>query len=251
MKILLSPTKKQIFTAPNNKGSTPVFINKAEKLMDRLRILNHNELKTLLGTSDNLTSENLQRNQVWRANPSVHIGVTTIFTYKGEAFNYLNPNYFNDDDLLYANKNLRIFSGLYGLLKPLDTIMPYRLDIKDKIDMPNYKSLYQFWSGDITKSLKNEIELDGTKILLNVSSVEYSKTVKFKDLPVKVITPEFKTEVNGKLKTIAIFSKRMRGLMAREVITNRYTTEDDLKSIEFEDYELVNVEDDRYLYIKR
>ncbi len=251
MKILLSPTKKQIFTKPYNEGSLPVFIDKAEKLMDKLRTLNHDELKKLLGTSDNLTSENLQRNQVWRTNPSVSTGVTTIFTFIGEAFNYLNPNYFNSDDLLYANKNLRIFSGLYGLLKPLDTIMPYRLDIKDKIDMPNYKSLYQFWSEDITTSLKNEIELDGNKLLLNVSSMEYSRSVKFKELPVKVITPEFKTEVNGKLNTIAIFSKRMRGLMAREVITNRYTTEDDLKKIEFEDYELVNVEDGSYLYIKK
>ncbi|WP_281283531.1 YaaA family protein [Thiospirochaeta perfilievii] len=249
---MLSPTKKQIISPPSKiELNTPSFIDKASTLMDLLRGKTSNELKELLSISDKIVEEVFLYNQVWRNNPKKNTGSTAVFTFVGEAFNYLNPKYLTDDELEYADKKLLIFSGLYGFLKPLDIIMPYRLDIADRLKIKEYNSLYDFWSKDLTSFLSKEVEKDNSGLLLDLSSKEYSKAIKFNNIPAKIITPEFKVEIDGKLKTVAIWAKRMRGLMSREVIINKVTTEGGLQNLKFENFILEDVTDNSYLYIKR
>lgn len=247
MKILLSPTKKQIENPSIKSHSIPHFIESAKSITKFMLGLGETELQKILNISRSISNENWKRLNSWEIesyNPA-------ITTFVGEAFNYLDPASFSDDDLSYANDNLFIFSGLYGILRPLDSIKPYRLDIKDKINLDGYRSLYHYWSENITNFLIDEIGSNKNELIIDLSSKEYSKAVTFKSLPCKTITPEFKSLVDGKLKTVAIWSKRMRGLLAREIIINRVKDEETLKKVVLEDYYLDSFNNGKYLYIKR
>lgn len=249
MRILLSPTKKQIINKSHKGDSTPFFIHKSQELMSELLLLGRDGNKELLSISDKLADENWLRVTTW--SNSINLGSAAIYTYTGEVFNNLDPISFKNEDLIYANEVLRIFSGLYGILKPMDTIKPYRLDIKDSLQINKYSSLYNFWKPDLTLYLENEIKHDENKLIIDLSSKEYSSSVDFKSIPGLIITPEFKTEINGKLKTVAFWSKKMRGLLTRELILNRVDNEDDLKKIKLPGYILDNTENGNYLYIKK
>ncbi|MGL1894055.1 MAG: YaaA family protein [Spirochaetaceae bacterium] len=251
MKILISPTKKQVINCTNNSENYPFFIDSSTELITQLRNLDIEGTQKLLRISDVLAIENWERLTTWNAKPVNKRGSTALFTFIGEAFNYLEAASFSNNDLDYANKNLLIFSGLYGLIKPLDIIMPYRLDIKDPLKVNSCKSLYEYWSEKLTCYLKNEIIKDECNLLIDLSSKEYSKSIKFAQLPIQTIVPDFKTEVNGKLKTVAIWSKRMRGLLAKEIIKYKIKTEVELQDLTFQDYKLEEISKGKYLYINR
>lgn len=249
MKILLSPTKKQIINTLYKGDSSPFFLSKSQELISEMLLLGRDGIKELLGISDKLADDNWSRILDW--NNCENIGSASIFTFVGEVFNYLDPITFNSEDLKYANDVLRIFSGLYGILKPMDSIKPYRLDIKDSLKLKEYTSLYNFWKPDLTSYLEEEITKDENRLIIDLSSKEYSTSVNLKSISGTIITPDFKTEVNGKLKTVAIWSKRMRGLLTREIILNRVDNQNDLKNIKLPGYSLDNTENGNYLYIKK
>lgn len=248
MKILVSPTKKQILNRAYPALSSPSFINESKLLIDGMESIGKDGIKSLLGISDKLTDENWSRIRVWR--DQIESGTASMFTYTGEVFSYLNPTTFNKDDLNYANSVLRIFSGLYGILKPMDSIMPYRLDIKDSLKVPGYKSLYQYWKPKLTDYLIRELDLDDNRLIIDLSSKEYSKSVDLNNIDAEIITPDFKSEVNGSLKTVAIWSKRMRGLLTREILLSRAESLEDIKKIKLPGYRLEDTKNGNYLYIK-
>ncbi|MBN2618220.1 MAG: YaaA family protein, partial [Spirochaetales bacterium] len=156
-----------------------------------------------------------------------------------EAFKSLSPNDFSFDDLQYANSNLLILSGLYGVLKPLDRIMTYRLEMRNQV---------KFWKDPITEYIKNETE---NSIIVDLCSSEYSKAINFNNIKSTIITPDFKSLINGKLKSISVFSKQMRGLLAKEIILNRVKTEEELQKIDLEGYTLENITNKNYLYVRK
>ena len=249
MKILLSPTKKQIINTNFKGTSTPLFNNKAQELMNELLNLGRDGIKDLLGISDKLANENWLRIKEW--GDTKCSSSAAMFTFVGEVFSQLDPFSFKNNDIEYANSVLRIFSGLYGILKPMDIIQPYRLDIKDSLELPKYSSLYNYWKNDLTNYLIDEIERDDVKLIIDLSSKEYSKSIDFNKIPCDLVTPDFKTEADGKLKTIGMWSKRMRGILAREIILNRVEDMDRLKEIKLPGYRLEDSANGKYLYIKR
>lgn len=247
MKILLSPTKKQIKYTTNLNTNRPCLINNSREIMTLLKGLSRDRLKSVLKIGDKLLDENLERIKAW--SPEANSGFPALYTFTGEAFKSLNPLDFSMEDLEFSDKHLLIFSGLYGLLKPLDRVMPYRLDIADNLKVRGL-SLYNYWRPILTDFLNNEIINSDNDLLVDLSSMEYSKAINYKNIKCNIVRPEFKSFNNGKLKTVAIWSKRMRGLMARELIKNRIDDVSDLKNINLEGYNLKEIVDNQYLYIK-
>ncbi len=183
---------------------------------------------------------NFDRFQKFQNRPSSNAITQAIYTFKGDTYVGLKAESFTQDDLIFAQKNLLIVSGLYGMLKPLDGIQPYRFEMGTKIDFNGYKSLYDFWMNPIYKFIKNRIETD-KKGVLNLASEEYSKVLNFNKIGCNLVAPVFKTEKNGELKTVGILSKRARGMMAHFVIKNKI--EDYAKVTEFSE--------DGYAYSKK
>lgn len=249
MKILLSPTKKQVSTNVAKTHRRPLFINQSKELVSLMRALGRDGLQDLLGISSKLSLDNWQRISDWKPFCE-NVESPAMFTYTGEAFTYLDPESFTNDDIEYSTGVLRIFSGLYGILKPMDSIMPYRLDIKNNLKVPGYKSLYNYWKPLLTDFLIDDVKQGGDELIINLSSQEYSKSLDFNKISAKIITPDFKTEIDGKLRTIPIWSKRMRGLLARKLIKKRIILEDELKSIKLDGYRLENIDNGNYLYVK-
>lgn len=239
MKILLSPSKKQTIKRYNLNLQTPYFIKKAENIVSYLKNMNSEELSSYLGVNIDIGSENWKRYREWSPLNSTDGGAPAIFTYVGEAFKSLSPNDFSFDDLQYANSNLLILSGLYGVLKPLDRIMTYRLEMRNQV---------KFWKDPITEYIKNETE---NSIIVDLCSSEYSKAINFNNIKSTIITPDFKSLINGKLKSISVFSKQMRGLLAKEIILNRVKTEEELQKIDLEGYTLENITNKNYLYVRK
>ena len=247
MRLLLSPTKKQIINSEINGISTPEFLDKSTELINNMLDLGRDGIKELLSISDKLTDENWLRLNQWKDDNTPTS--PAMFTFVGEVFSSLDPFSFKRRDIEYANSVLRIFSGLYGILKPMDSIKPYRLDIKDSLHLKEYPSLYSYWREDLTEYIKNDIYNDD-ELIIDLWSKEYSQSVDFNKIPGVLITPNFKTEINGKLKTVAMWSKRMRGLLAREIILNRVENISRLKDIKLPGYKLEDCSNGNYLYIK-
>lgn len=250
MKVLLSPAKKQELFKTDHKKSKPLFLSCAKDIIRELKVLEVSNYQSILKISDKLLDINTERLKEWCSDPQPDKCSAAIFSFKGEAFSYLNPGTLSDEKIQELNKSLLIFSGLYGFLRPLDEIMLYRLDIGDKLELEGYKSLYDFWSERLTDFLIKEMNSDYEKILVNLSSKEYSKSINFKKIPASIITPDFKTLKNGRLKTDAIWSKRMRGLLTRKIITENVKTENELQKVVLDGYKLESTDNSNYLYIK-
>lgn len=250
MKILLSPTKKQIDKSTIEPESIPNYINKSIELLSILKNLSPIELQKLLKLSDKLLRVNQESLNKWQAYPKNRESYSAIELFKGEAFNYLDVDSFSADDLKYSNDHLLIFSGLYGLLKPLDRVMHYRLDIADRLNIKNCSSLYSYWKPHLTNYIESEMSRTGDNILVDLSSKEYSKSIDFNSLNYCIIRPEFISISNGKFKNIAIWSKRMRGLMAKNILINRIKTVKELQKIELEGYYLKKIEGNSYIYVQ-
>ena len=176
------------------------------------------ELQSLMGISEKLAKLNHERYQGFDLEHGENKVVQAIFTFRGDTYVGLNADKFTKDDISFAQKNLRILSGLYGILRPLDGIQPYRLEMGTKIELM-VNPIYDFWTDSVTNKLKKELETKtSNKNLINLASEEYFKVIDQSKLKSKVITPIFKTNKNGHLKTIGILSKRARGMMANFII---------------------------------
>ena len=235
MKIFISPAKKineEKILYDNTKSSKFYFQKEVDYLISELKEYSVSEIKKLMNLSDNLSHLNFDRFQNW--NLKSDKVCPSIYMFKGDVYKGLKATSFNNDQLDFAQQNLRIISGLYGLLKPLDLIYPYRLEMGTKMITNKGKNLYEFWGNKLRDFLTDEISND--EIIINLASNEYSKSLNLKTISNKVITPVFKDFKNGRLKVISFFAKRARGEMANFIIINKITNCNDLKLFNYEGY---------------
>ena len=240
MKIIISPAKK----LSNNKlplrnVSELQFSNEAKYLVKELKNYKANDIKKLMGLSDNLAQLNYERYQQWDLN-SDQVNAA-IYMFQGDVYQGLKAETFTANEIDFSQENLRILSGLYGLLKPLDLIFPYRLEMGTKIKTQKGKNLYEFWGDKLSKALISEMK--STEGLVNLASNEYSKVLKLNDFPSPVITPIFKDYKNGKLKVISFYAKRARGEMCNFIIKNKITNTKNLKMFSNLDYKFSDEND--------
>lgn len=236
MKIIISPAKSLDFETalPTSKYTESVFLNQAEKLNVALKKKTPQKLIELMGISDNLAKINWQRNQDWHL-PFTHENARpAVYAFNGDVYTGLDAYTIPEEKLATLEGKLRILSGLYGILKPLDLIQPYRLEMGTKLKVGRKNNLYEFWKKQITQQLNEELSDD--ELFLNLASNEYFSVIDTKALRVPVITPQFKEWKDGKLKIISFFAKKARGLMVRYIIDTGVQTIEELKGFNYEGY---------------
>lgn len=214
--------------------SAPIFIDRAALLAGELKKLSLLELQNLLGVSFRLAQQNWERYQNWSTPFSLSNSRQAILSFSGDVYDGLSVNDFNAEDFLYSQNSLRIISGLYGLLSPLDLIQPYRLEMGSSFKVHGTGSLYHFWSQSITEYLNGLLNGDGT--IINLASNEYFRSVDIKGLKPRIVNIEFRENRPDGLKVIPILSKKARGLMARYAIKAKITNAESLKLFDYEKY---------------
>ncbi len=231
MLAILSPAKSLDFENPSvtEKFTKPNFVDESSVLVKQLRQLSEQEIGDLMSISENLSSLNKERYESWKPEFEPNEAKQAVLAFKGDVYQGLEADQLSEGDLLYAQEHLRILSGLYGLLRPLDLIHPYRLEMGTKLKVNGYSNLYDFWGSQLTEALNKAMEQANTSTLVNLASNEYFKAVKPKGINGEIITPVFKDEKNGKLKVISFYAKKARGQMARYLIENKIDTVDGLK----------------------
>lgn len=238
MLITLSPSKGQDFelAAPTSTYTVPSQLDDSKVLIKQLKAYSQSDISQLMSISENLAILNEQRFKEFKTPFTPQNAKQALFAFKGDVYSGINTASMNQADYDYAQKHLRILSGLYGSLKPLDLIQPYRLEMKTKLVTKNADNLYQFWGMSITKQLNQGLEDQQEKVVVNLASQEYWKSVKPKELKGKVINVAFKENKDGKSRIIAIFAKKARGMMADFIIRNRVETMDGIKDFNSEGY---------------
>jgi len=236
MKIIISPAKSLDFEtkAPTSLFTQPRFLEQSEKLNKKLKTFSKKNISELMKISDALSALNYDRNQMWKLPFSPENAKQAIYSFTGEVFRGIDIHTLEAEKIPVLQDRLRILSGLYGILKPLDLIQPYRLEMGTKLPVGKTKNLYKFWDDTVAKSLNDELK-DG-ELLVNLASTEYFKVLPKKVLKVPMITPVFKDFKNGEYKTVMTFAKKARGLMVRYIIDNNIKTIDGLKSFNKESY---------------
>ncbi len=240
MKILISPAKSLDFKSnvETSLHSQPKFLEQSAQLNKKLKTLSKNKLSELMSISDDLAGLNYQRNQEWQTPFTPENSKQAIYAFTGEVFRGININTLEKEKLPILQEKLRILSGLYGILKPLDLIQPYRLEMGTKLKIGRNENLYKFWNDNLANSLNDELKDD--EILVNLASTEYFKVLPKKLLKAPLITPVFKDFKNGKYKTIMMFAKKARGQMVRYIIDNNITTIEELKGFNIDNYRFSN-----------
>ncbi len=236
MKIIISPAKSLDFEtkAPTSLFTQPRFLEQSEKLNKKLKTFSKKNISELMKISDALSALNYDRNQMWKTPFSPENAKQAIYSFTGEVFRGIDIHTLEAKKIPVLQDRLRILSGLYGILKPLDLIQPYRLEMGTKLPVGKTKNLYKFWDDKVAKSLNDELK-DG-ELLVNLASTEYFKVLPKKVLKVPMITPVFKDFKNGEYKTVMTFAKKARGLMVRYILDNNIKTIDGLKNFNKESY---------------
>lgn len=238
MKILISPAKSLDYTStvPVTEVTKPLFIKEAKTINKVLKEFSPLELSSLMKISSNLSELNWKRNQKrsFLDAKQPECFRQAVYAFNGDVYTGLDVYTLSESKVRVLQEKLRILSGLYGLLKPLDVIEPYRLEMGTKIKIGNSENLYEFWKSIIVKALNKEMK-DG-ELLVNLASNEYFSAVDKKSLKGKLVIPEFKELRDGKLKTISFFAKKARGMMVRYIIDNDIETLDGLKNFDLEGY---------------
>lgn len=238
MLIVLSPAKTLDFETPaaTRKHTQPLFIPQASRLIETLRRYSPSQLASLMGISDALAHLNSLRFANWSSDFSSLNSKQAILAFDGDVYTGLAAPSLTVRQLDYAQKHIRILSGLYGLLRPLDLIQPYRLEMGTALPTEKSKNLYQFWGGAITNALNRSAEESRAKALVNLASEEYFKSVQSKDLIVPVITPVFEDWKSGRYKVVSFHAKRARGLMARFAVQQALKNAGGLEAFDVEGY---------------
>ncbi len=236
MKLVLSPAKSLNFESelPTNKTSESCFLNEAERLNRLLKKKSARSLSKLMKISPALGQLNYERNQEWHLPFTKANARQAIYAFSGDVYRGLDAYKIPKEKLDKVQDTVRIISGLYGILKPMDLIQPYRLEMGTKFPVGKNKNLYEFWKKKVTQTLNDELE-DG-EVFLNLASNEYFKAIDAKTLKVPVITAVFKDLKNGEYKTIMTFAKLARGYMTRYIIDTNANTIDDIKGFNYEGY---------------
>ncbi len=238
MLIVISPAKSLDFkTLPKTQHYTmPDMLEESEKLVGRLRKMKPKDLSDLMGISANLGQLNYERYQTWSLPFTPENAKQAVLAFNGDVYQGLDANSLDEDQLLLLQDKLRILSGLYGVLRPLDLVQPYRLEMGTKLKYQRSEDLYAFWKNKITTSVKDAITESGSNILLNLASNEYYKSIESKKLGAEIVTPAFKDLKNGKYKMISFYAKKARGLMTRFVVENDIKKVEDLQAFDSEGY---------------
>lgn len=237
MKIVVSPAKSLDFESklPTNRFSLPIFIEEAEKLNKILAKKKPKALSELMSISDNLAQLNWERNQNFKTPFNEENARPAVFAFNGDVYQGLDAYSISKNKLENLQDSLRILSGLYGILKPLDLIQPYRLEMGTSLKVGRKKNLYEFWKKRLTDELNQELQ-EGD-LFINLASNEYFSAIDQKELKVPVISPVFKDWKNDKLKVISFFAKKARGSMVRYILDSNAKTLDDIKGFSMDDYE--------------
>lgn len=236
MKIVISPAKSLNYekAIPVTTFTEPQFLKQAATIQNTLKKKKPNELSGLMDISEKLAELNWQRNQDWHVPFTTENARQAVYAFDGDVYTGLDVYTLPEAKVNVLQDKLRILSGLYGLLKPLDLMQAYRLEMGTAMPIGKNKNLYEFWKKTITKALNDELQKD--ELFLNLASNEYFSAVDAKALKVPVIIPEFKDYKDGKLKMISFFAKKARGLMVRYIIDTNAETLDDLKGFNYEGY---------------
>lgn len=234
MLIVLSPAKRLSMDGHDAVPATsqPRFMEEAEELINVLRNYDPSELASLMNVSNEIAELNHERFARWSKDLDEADTAPALLAFQGDVYRELAANKMGREDLAFAQDHLRILSGLYGVLRPLDLMQPYRLEMSTKLENPTGKDLYAFWGNKITDALAADMKEQGEEVLLDLASKEYFKAVQPDRLGGKLIRPVFKENKGGKYKVVAINAKRARGMMTRYVIEERITRPADLKGFD-------------------
>lgn len=235
---LLSPAKKisKDCSALSENYKEPQFLDKAKILVDRLKRLDLLDYMSLMNISESLAMLNWERMQNWDTDFKSYNSREAIYSFAGDTYTGLDASSLTEKNLLFADSNIRILSGLYGILRPLDLIKPYRLEMGTKFGSENSRNLYEFWDETLENSIIEDLKNHKSQTVINCASIEYFKSVKKIDLKAKIITPQFKDWKNGKFKIISFYAKKARGMMARFIIKNKLVDEGDILDFNYGGY---------------
>lgn len=223
MLIVISPAKTLDFdTEPTTKTYTqPALLKQSESLIDILTTQSPADIEKLMKISPKLAELNVERYHNWSRPFKPTNAKQAVLAFKGDVYTGLEANTFTEKQLEYTQDHLRILSGLYGVLRPLDLMQPYRLEMGIKLANPAGENLYKFWDSKITNSINKQLEVTDSKYLLNLASNEYFKSVQAKSINKEIVTPVFKDWKNGQYKLISFFAKKARGTMSAWVLKNK------------------------------
>lgn len=256
MLIVISPAKNLDFktAAPVADHTQPDYLKQSAALIKRLRDIEAPDLMKLYSVSREIASLNYERYRQWRLPFTPENAKQAVFAFNGEVYNGLKAKTLTPDDIRFAQDHLRMLSGLYGVLRPLDLIQPYRLEMGIKLDTAKAENLYEFWDSKITKNLNDVLKSQSEEVpvLINLASHEYFKSVHRKKLKARIIDFEFVEMRDGKPKTITVYMKKARGMMTRFIIENRLTDPEGLKAFDAEGYAFAEElsEKDRWVFIR-
>ncbi len=238
MLIVISPSKTLDFEKPvNNSLSTqPEFVKEASVLIRPLRKLKVDQLIELMDISPKLAQLNQERFWLWRPEFTVDFARQALYAFRGDVYTGLDADTLNSTDISLAQEKLRILSGLYGVIRPLDLIRPYRLEMGTSLSVGKNRNLYEFWQKKITARIRKDLNESGSNLLINLASVEYFKAIDQKKLKAEIVIPEFREGKNGTYQMVSFFAKKARGLMTRFILQNGIEFEDQLRAFDSEGY---------------
>lgn len=238
MLIIISPAKTLDYETPvgTPKSSRPGYLKESAELIDILRDYSPDDLVELMGISHKLGELNHHRFHNWKTPFNKSNARQAIYAFKGDVYTGLEAENLNQGDLEFAQDHLRILSGLYGLLRPLDLMQPYRLEMGTKLSNDHGANLYEFWGDKLSKAVNKQLKSLDSEVLINLASNEYFKALPKESLKAEVITPVFKDLKNGKYKIVSFFAKKARGLMSAYIIKNKITDPEKIKRFKVAGY---------------
>lgn len=238
MLALISPAKTLDYETalPTDTYTQPRLLEQSQQLIDVCRKLSATEIASLMTVSEKIANLNVERFRDWNAEFDFSNARQALFAFKGDVYTGLDAYHLKDHDIDFAQQHLRMLSGLYGLLRPLDLMMPYRLEMGTKLKNSRGNNLYEFWGSIITDKINQDLAEIDAKLLVNLASDEYYKSVNEKKIRAEIIKPVFLDQKNGKYKVISFYAKKARGLMARYLIENKLSQVEQLKAFDSEGY---------------
>lgn len=251
MLTLISPAKSLDFDSPcAHEATLPRFKKQPQELIEVLRTKSESDIQSLMDLSESLAVLNVERYHAFKKRHNLKNGKQAMFAFNGTVYLGLEPEKLTSDEVVYAQGHLRILSGMYGLLRPLDLIQAHRLEMGTKLVFDDYKNLYDFWENQITQRINNDLRGHNNKTIINLASQEYFKSVNRKLIKGQIVDIEFKDLKNGEFKVLSFFAKKARGSMAQYIIKNNIENIEDLKQFDVEGYLFDDIEstEERFLF---
>ncbi|MBP82809.1 MAG: peroxide stress protein YaaA [Verrucomicrobiales bacterium] len=242
MLAVISPAKTLDYdsSCPSHCPTQPAFLTEASELVAVLKAKTQPQLRELMTISEKLADENLERYKAWSQPFTEDNARAALFAFKGDVYSGFETSAYGKSELRYAQKHLRILSGLYGVLRPLDLMQPYRLEMGTQLENASGKNLYTFWAGRLTENINKSLKSSGSNTFVNLASNEYFSALQQDDIKGEIITPQFKDLKNGVYKFITFYGKKARGMMCDFMIRNEVRTTDDLKQFNAAGYRFNN-----------